>query len=116
MNKKKRKRYILAAVCAAGLLAVIYFKMTPGPIRYYGLPEAVWTNDYHAEVTIEGVEYEFYGPWEHGMKRGRLVAYVLRDDGYYTEYYEVKGEEDLLISIRRVIMGDQYVVQVRKPG
>lgn len=115
MDKKKIRRYILAVVCVAVLSAGIYLKMTPGPIRYYGLPEAMKVRKNSVMFEIGGTEYVWHGPWEDDMKKGRLIAYLKDDDGYYCEFYEVKGRDDMVIVLRRVIMGDQYVVKVREP-
>ena len=109
-KRSRKKWYALAVVCVVMLLAA-YLKVTPGTVRYYGLPQAIEQNGGPVMFEIKGIQYEWYGALEDDMKKGRLISYIQDDDGYYTEFYEIKGRDGLVIAVRRVIMGDWYVIR-----
>lgn len=110
MSAKERRTIGIIGFCVlAGIILYIALKLYPGPFRYWNLPEAEWNGN---EVLIGEKAYTFYGPLEDGMQMGELVAYWKDSDGYYSEFYSVKGYgTEWIVAKRRVVMGDTYLMR-----
>lgn len=109
---KKRKAILFALLGIVAVCLLVWGMQNP-KWKYRNAAEAYETENGVIIETADGGmrEYEFLAPFAN-VKPDKMIACLQDDDGYYEEYYSIKGwdQNDYILCVRQVIMGDKYLM------